>query len=77
MKQIKVLYATCRKCDEFVKRLKEAAGAIGLEYELEIVDDMRQIISYGVMMTPGLVVDGELKMAGKLPSVAEIKKMIQ
>ncbi len=74
MKKIKVLGPVCHKCDQMEKRVKEAAS--GLECEVERVTDLREIMSYGMLETPLLVVDGELKLAGKLPSVAEIKKII-
>lgn len=79
MKKLKVLEgsASCRNCEELIKRLKEAATAIGLEYELERVTDLREIMAYGVMMTPGLVVDGEVKLMGRVPKVEELKKLLQ
>ena len=49
---------------------------MGGEVEVEKVTDLKQIMSFGVMMTPALVVDGEVKVVGKVPSVEEIKKMI-
>jgi small redox-active disulfide protein 2 len=49
---------------------------MGLVYELEKVTDIDQIISFGVMMTPALAVDGQVKVMGKVPSVAEIQKML-
>lgn len=50
---------------------------LGIEAEVLKVKDVKQISSYGVMITPALVVDGTVKVAGKLPSVEEIKKMIE
>lgn len=47
-----------------------------IQYELEKVTDIKEIISYGVMMTPALVVNGEVKVSGKVPSVEEIKQII-
>lgn len=75
MKKIKVLGPICHKCDRMEKRVKEAA--IGLECEIERVTDLREIMSYGMLETPILVVAGELNLAGKLPGVAEIKQLIQ
>jgi small redox-active disulfide protein 2 len=55
---------------------KTAADALGLKYEIEKVSDVNQIMAFGVMMTPGLVVDGEVKLVGKVPTVDELKKIL-
>ena len=49
---------------------------MGIEYELEKLTDIKQFPTYGLMMTPGLVVDGQLKVQGNLPSLDEIKSML-
>jgi small redox-active disulfide protein 2 len=54
----------------------KAAQTLGLQYELEKVTDLNQIMSFGVMMTPALVVDGKVKVSGKVPSVDEIKTLL-
>jgi small redox-active disulfide protein 2 len=61
---------------EFAKRTEEAAKAVGGDFEVEKVSELNRIMSFGVFMTPALVVDGEVKVVGKVPSVDEIKKMI-
>jgi|UniRef100_A0A7V6DPG3 small redox-active disulfide protein 2 len=76
MKKVQILGPGCPKCVELTKRTEEAAKAVGGEIEVEKVSDLSKIMSYGVMMTPALVVDGEVKVVGKVPSVDEIKKMI-
>lgn len=76
MKKVKVLGPGCPKCIELAKRSQEAAQSVGGDIEVEKVTDLKQIMSYGVMMTPALVVDGQVKVVGKVPSVEEIKKMI-
>jgi len=76
MKKLQVLGPGCPKCIELAKRTDEAAKASGQEYELEKVSELNKIMSFGVFMTPALVVDGEVKVVGKVPSVEEIKKMI-
>ncbi|MFI5329856.1 MAG: thioredoxin family protein [Desulfobaccales bacterium] len=58
------------------KRTEAAAQALGGDYKLEKVSELRQIMAFGVMMTPALVVDGEVKVVGQVPSVEEIKKLI-
>jgi small redox-active disulfide protein 2 len=76
MKKIQVLGPGCPKCIELAKRTDEAAKASGLDYELEKVSELKQIMSFGVLMTPALVVDGQVKLVGQVPSVDEIKKLI-
>ncbi len=76
MKKVQVLGPGCPKCIELAKRTEEAAKAAGSDVQVEKVTELGQIMSYGVMMTPALVVDGEVKVVGKVPSVEEIKKMI-
>jgi small redox-active disulfide protein 2 len=76
MKKSQVLGPGCPRCIELAKRTDEAAKAAGLNYELEKVMELKKIMSFGVFMTPALVVDGEVKVAGQVPSVDEIKKMI-
>ncbi len=76
MKKLQVLGPGCPKCEELAKRTKEAAQALGVDYELEKVKDLNQMMSMGVFMTPALVVDGEVKVVGKVPSVEEIKTII-
>jgi small redox-active disulfide protein 2 len=76
MKKVKVLGPGCPKCVELTKRAHQAAQAVGGDVEVEKVTDLKEIMSYGVIMTPALVVDGEVKLVGKVPSVDEIKKII-
>jgi small redox-active disulfide protein 2 len=77
MKKLQVLGPGCPKCLELAKRTEEAAKAAGGQYEVEKVSDLGKIMAFGVMMTPALVVDGEVKVVGQVPSVDEIKKLIQ
>jgi small redox-active disulfide protein 2 len=76
MKKIKILGPGCRRCDQLAAAAKAAADQIGIEYEIEKVTDVAKFADYGVMMTPGLVVDGEVKSQGKLLSPDEIKAML-
>jgi small redox-active disulfide protein 2 len=76
MKKLQVLGPGCPKCEELAKRTEEAANDLGVDYELEKVKDLNQMMSLGVFMTPALVVDGEVKVVGKVPSLDEIKTMI-
>lgn len=76
MKKIQILGTGCPKCEKLAESAKEAADSIGLEYELEKVQDITKIMNFGVMMTPALAVDGEVKVSGKVPSVEEIKAIL-
>jgi small redox-active disulfide protein 2 len=76
MKKLQILGPGCPKCQELAKRTEEAGKAAGIEYELEKVTDLNQIMAFGVFMTPSLVVDGEVKVVGKVPSVEELKDVI-
>jgi small redox-active disulfide protein 2 len=76
MKKIKVLGPGCQRCETLARLTRQAADQLGIPYELEKLTDIKQFASYGVMMTPGLVVDGELKVQGKVPSLDEIKAML-
>jgi small redox-active disulfide protein 2 len=76
MKKLIVLGPGCPRCDSLAKLTQQAADQIGIDYELEKLTDVKQFASYGVMMTPGLVVDGELKVQGRVPSFEEIKAML-
>jgi len=77
MKKIQVLGPGCPKCRKMAERADLAAQELGIEYELEKVTDINDIVSFGVMITPALVVDGEVKIVGKLPRLEAMKKMIQ
>ncbi len=76
MKKLQVLGPGCPKCVELAKRTEEAAKAVGEDFQVEKVTELKQIMAFGVFMTPALVVDGEVKVVGQVPSVEEIKKMI-
>jgi len=76
VKKSQILGPGCPKCIELAKRTQEAAQAVGGDFEVEKVSELNKIMSFGVFMTPALVVDGEVKVVGKVPSVEEIKKMI-
>ncbi len=76
MKKLQILGPGCPKCAELAKRTAEAAKAAGGDFEVEKVSEISKIMAFGVMTTPALVVDGEVKVVGQVPSVEEIKKMI-
>ena len=76
MKKIEVLGTGCAKCEKLAELADQAARELGIEYELVKVTDIMAITERGVIMTPGLVVDGEVKATGKLPSLDQLKGMI-
>jgi small redox-active disulfide protein 2 len=76
VKKIQILGPGCAKCFKLAANAEEAAKQTGIEFELEKVTDLKKIASFGVMMTPGLVIDGEVKSVGKLLSPEEIKKLL-
>jgi small redox-active disulfide protein 2 len=76
MKNLKVLGPGCPKCEELYRRTKEAVQTLSEDFQLEKVTDLKEIMSFGVMVTPALVVDGQVKVAGQVPRVEEIKKLI-
>jgi small redox-active disulfide protein 2 len=67
MKQIKVLGSGCRSCELTARLLEDEARALGVEAAVEKVTDMGEIMSYGVLSTPGVVVDGQVVHAGGVP----------
>jgi len=74
--EIKVLGIGCARCRDLEYRARKALTDMGLTAELEKVDDIQKIMTYKVMATPGLVINGAVKTAGRIPSVEEIKKWI-
>jgi len=74
--KLKILGTGCAKCNALLQATEKAAQTLGVPYELEKVTDLRQIMSFGVMTTPALVVDGKVKVSGKVPSVEELKKLL-
>ncbi|MBU8932451.1 MAG: TM0996/MTH895 family glutaredoxin-like protein [candidate division Zixibacteria bacterium] len=76
MKKIEILGTGCPKCDKLKCQVDEVAAEMGLDCQVEKVSDIKKIMAYGVMMTPALVVDGVVKVTGKVPSVEELKDML-
>ncbi len=76
MKKLQILGTGCPKCNKLAEVASNAAIELGIEYEIEKVQDINEIIKFGVMMTPALAVDGEVKVYGKVPDIEEIKAMI-
>lgn len=67
MKNIKVLGGGCRNCQTTYELIRQTAGELGVEVTLEKIEDFAQIMSYGVMSTPAVVIDGQVVHAGSIP----------
>jgi len=75
--KIQILGTGCPKCKQLAENTKNAAKELGIDFELEKVTKINDIMSFGVMMTPALVIDGEVKVAGKCPNVETIKDLLK
>lgn len=74
--RIQILGTGCPKCQKLEENARQAATELRLDFHIEKVKDLQQIMSFGVMITPALVVDGVLKVAGRVPGVEDIKKVL-
>lgn len=74
--EIKVLGTGCSKCKTLEKLTRDAVAESGISAEIEKVEDIYKIMSYGVMSTPALVVNQKVVVSGRVPSVAEIKDIL-
>jgi small redox-active disulfide protein 2 len=75
--KIEVLGTGCAKCRATEKVVKKAVEELGIQAEVVKVEDLQDIIDRGVMMTPAVIIDGEVKIVGHTPTVEEIKKIIK
>ena len=75
--KIQVIGPGCHKCKTLAQLTEQAVAELGLSAEITKVTDIRQIMALGVMLTPALIVDGTVKVSGRLPSLAEVKAMLQ
>jgi len=76
MKKIQILGTGCPKCKTLMQHTEEALKQLGIEATVEKVEKITEIMKFGIMTTPGLVVDGVVKSAGKLLSVEDIKRLL-
>lgn len=74
--KIEILGTGCPKCKKLFEVTTEAVKELGIQADIVKVEKIQDIMNYGVMMTPALVIDGEVKLSGKLPSKAEITSII-
>jgi small redox-active disulfide protein 2 len=76
MKKIQILGTGCPKCKKLAENTEAAAKELGIDYELIKVTDINEIMKFGVMMTPALAVNGDVKSVGKVMSTDDIKKVL-
>ena len=74
---IKILGSGCMNCKTLERRAQEALAALGIPAAVEKVEDMRVIATYGILRTPGLVIDEQVVVSGRVPAVDEIQQLIQ
>ncbi len=74
--KIEVLGTSCPKCLKTKENIRAALAELGKEAEIAEVKDLKSIADYGVMMTPAVVIGGEVKIAGKVPNVEQIKTLL-
>jgi len=77
MKKIQILGTGCPKCKALAANAEAAVRALGIDAEIEKVEKIQDIIKFGVMMTPALVVDGQVKSVGKVLSAADIETLLK
>jgi small redox-active disulfide protein 2 len=76
MKNIQILGTGCAKCQQLAANAEAAAKELGLEYRIEKITDMDRIADFGILMTPGLAVDGEVKSFGRVLSPDKIRPLL-
>ena len=76
MRKLQILGTGCPKCKKLTENAEAAAKALGIEYTIEKVTDINEIMKFGVMMTPALAVDGEVNVVGRVPGVEEIRRLL-
>lgn len=76
MKTLQILGTGCPKCKKLAENTEAAARRLGIPYRVEKITDIGKIMTFGVMMTPALAVDGAVKVAGKVPSPEEIERIL-
>lgn len=74
--EIKILGSGCSNCKKLEERTRDAVKQLQIEAEFMKVQDYKEIVSYGVMKTPALVIDNQVKVMGRVPSVEELKKLL-
>jgi small redox-active disulfide protein 2 len=73
---IKVLGTGCARCKQLEKTVRQAVDDMGLDATVEKVSELTDIMAYGIMQTPGLVIDGEIRLTGRVPKLEEMKSLL-
>jgi len=74
--EIKILGTGCPKCKTLEKMTRDTVNELGIEANVSKEEDIMKIMEYGIMRTPGLVVNGKVAMSGRIPSVSELKELL-
>lgn len=74
--KIEVCGPGCPRCQETLRRVMKASEELGMDAKVEHVHDFVKMAEYGIMMTPAIVIDGEIKISGKIPEMDEIKAIL-
>lgn len=75
--EIKILGTGCTKCNDLYNNVLEVLSKVEMEIEIEKIEDIPTIMSFGVMSTPALVIDGKVIVSGRVPQVEEIEKLFK
>lgn len=75
--KVEILGSGCPKCEKTEERVKQALDSLGLEAEVTKVTDQEEIVARDVMMTPAVAIDGDVKISGKVPRVAQLESLLQ
>ncbi|MEN6509556.1 MAG: thioredoxin family protein [Smithella sp.] len=75
-KKLQILGPGCPKCAKLMEEAEKAAKALGIDYEIEKIKDIREMVKFGVMATPSLAIDGTVKSVGRILSMEQIKKIL-
>jgi len=76
MHTIQVLGPGCQRCQMLLERTRQAIRELGIKNPVEKVSDMGEIVRLGVLTTPALVVDGQVRVSGRVPTITELKEML-
>lgn len=74
--EIKVLGTGCARCKQLEKTVRQAVDELGVDASVEKVTELPDIMAYGIMSTPGLVIDGEVRLTGRVPKLEEMKSLL-
>ena len=76
MSKIQVLGPGCPKCQALYERVRQASAEMGIDCEVEKISDLDAILRFGILSTPALVVDGAVRVNGRVPTVAQLKEIL-